>query len=135
MNREEVLNQIKDFQHVFLATMDGDQPRVRPVTLISFGDKYWIMTDKGSEKVKQVQNNPKVEISFIFRKNNLDCCLRITGLAEIVKDQIIKKKLAEHCDFFSLHWESAEDPNYALLQIIPHEALYVTPEKTTHIEL
>ncbi len=135
MTREEVLNQFEDFQHVFLATMDGDQPRVRPVTLISFEDKYWIMTDKGSEKVKQVQKNPKVEISFLFKKKDLDCCLRVTGLAEIVKEEIVKKKLAEHCDFFSLHWESVEDPNYTLLQILPSEALYVTPEKTTHIEL
>jgi uncharacterized pyridoxamine 5'-phosphate oxidase family protein len=91
MNREELLNQIKEFQNVFLATIDGDQPRVRPVTLISFEDKYWIMTDKGSEKVKQIQKNPKVEISFIFKKNDLDCCLRITGLAEIVQDLNVKK--------------------------------------------
>ena len=135
MNREEVLNQIKKFQHVFLATVDGDQPRVRPVTLISFEDKYWVMTDKGSEKLKQIQKNPKVEISFLFKKKDLDCCLRIIGLAEIVQELNVKKKLAEHCDFFSLHWQSVEDPNYALLQIIPHEALYVTPEKTTYTEL
>jgi uncharacterized pyridoxamine 5'-phosphate oxidase family protein len=37
---EEVLNQFEDFQHVFLATTDGDQPRVRPVTLINFDGEF-----------------------------------------------------------------------------------------------
>jgi len=42
---EEVWSQFEDFQHVFLATMEGDQPRVRPVTLINFDGKFWVTTD------------------------------------------------------------------------------------------
>jgi general stress protein 26 len=134
-NIEEVWNQFKDFQHVFLATMDGDQPRVRPVTLINFDGKFWVTTDTWSEKVKQIQKNPKVEFSFVFKKGNRDCCIRVNGLAKIIKDKQVKTKLARHCDFFSKHWESVEDPDYTLLEIFPSEATYVTPDKTTHVKL
>lgn len=134
-NIKKVLNQFEDFQHVFLATVDGDQPRVRPVTLINFDGKFWITTDTWSEKVKQIRKNPKVEFSFVFKKGNRDCCTRVTGLAKIIKDKQIKTRLATHCDFFSKHWKSVNDPNYTLLQISPSEATYVTPSKTTRIKL
>ena len=135
VKKEELLNQFKDFQHVFLATTDGDQPRIRPVTLINFDNKLWITTDTWSEKVKQIQENPKVEVSFTFTERNKDCCIRVTGLAKTIKDRHVKTKLAKHCDFFSKHWKNVDDPNYTLLQILPSEAKYVTPEKTTRIRL
>ena len=134
-NIKEALKQLKNFQHVFLATIDGDQPRVRPVTLINFEGKFWITTDTKSEKVKQIMKNPKVEFSFIFKKRNRNCCLRVTGLAKIIKDRQIKAKLAKHCNFFSKHWKSVDDPNYTLLQIIPSEITYVTPEETKRMKL
>jgi general stress protein 26 len=132
---KEVWSQFKDFQHAFLATIEGDQPRVRPVTLINFDEKFWVTTDTWSEKIKQIQKNPKVEFSFMFKKGDKDCCIRVTGLAKIIKDKLVKAKLARHCDFFSKHWESVDDPNYALLEILPSEATYVTPDKTTHAKL
>jgi general stress protein 26 len=132
---EEVRSQFKDFQHVFLATMESDQPRVRPVTLINFDGKFWVTTDTWSEKVKQIQKNPKVEFSFVFKKGDRDCCVRVTGLARIIKDKLVKAKLARHCDFFSKHWESVDDPNYTLLEIFASEATYVTPDKTTRAKL
>ncbi len=131
----EVLNQFGDFQHVFLATIDGDQARVRPVTLIRFDGKFWITTDTWSEKVKQIQKNPKVEFSFVFKKGSEDCCIRVAGPAKMVKAQQVKAELARYCDFFSKHWKSADDPNYTLLQIFPSEATYVTPSRTTRMRL
>jgi general stress protein 26 len=132
---EEVWSQFEDFQHVFLATMEGDQPRVRPVTLINFDGKFWVTTDMWSEKVKQIQKNPRVEFSFVFKKGDRDCCVRVTGLAKIIEDKLVKTELARHCDFFNKHWESIDDPNYALLEIFPSEATFVTPDKTTHTKL
>lgn len=132
---EEVWSQFKDFQHVFLATMEGDQPRVRPVTLINFDGKFWVTTDTWSEKVKQIQKNPKAEFSFMFKKGDRACCIRVTGLAKIIEDKLVKAKLARHCDFFSKHWESIDDPSYTLLEIFPSEATYVTPDKTTRTKL
>ena len=47
----------------YLATMDGDQPRVRPFgTIDLFEDKLYIQTGKSKDVYKQIVANPKVEI-------------------------------------------------------------------------
>lgn len=48
----------------YLATIDGDQPRVRPFGTINlFEGKLYIQTGKKKEVSKQITTNPKVEIS------------------------------------------------------------------------
>jgi len=48
----------------YLATMDGDQPRVRPFGAIDvFEDKLYIETGKVKNVSKQMMANPKIEIS------------------------------------------------------------------------
>lgn len=66
--KEEVWRHFKDFQYVFLATVEGNQSRVRPVTLIYFDKRFWITTDTESAKVKQIQGDPNIEFVCIFRK-------------------------------------------------------------------
>jgi len=132
---EEARNRFEDFQHVFLATVEGDQPRVRPVTLIYLDKEFWITTDTWSAKVKQIQENPKVEFSLPFKEGNKDCCIRVAGLAGIIKDEKTRAKLARHCDFFDKHWKSVDDPDYTLLKIRPVEIAIVKPDKTTHMKI
>ena len=54
---------LKQAETYYLATMDGDQPRVRPFgTSHIFEDKLYIQTGKGKEVAEQINANPKVEI-------------------------------------------------------------------------
>ncbi len=47
----------------YLATMDGDQPRVRPFgTIHIFEDRLYIQTGKVKDVSRQIHANPKVEI-------------------------------------------------------------------------
>ncbi len=47
----------------YLATVDGDTPRVRPFgTAEIFEDKLYIQTGKSKDVYKQVEKNPNVEI-------------------------------------------------------------------------
>jgi len=132
---KEAWSHFKDFQHVSLATMEGNQPRVRPVTLIHYNKKFLITTDTTSAKVKQIQRNPKVEFCLLFSEDDRDCCIRVAGLAKIIEDKEMKVKIARHCDFFSKHWESTDDPNYTLLEIRPAEIEHVSPDKTTRMKI
>lgn len=55
---------IKKCQVYYLATMDGDRPRVRPFgTIDLFEDKLYIQTGKVKDVSKQIVKNPYVEIS------------------------------------------------------------------------
>ena len=65
----------------YLATVDGDQPRVRPFGAVDiFDGKLYIQTGKSKEVAKQLAANPKAEIcAYIDGK-----WLRISG--ELVED-------------------------------------------------
>ena len=47
----------------YLATVEGDQPRVRPVgTVLLYDGKLGIQTGKKKDVAKQIDRNPKVEL-------------------------------------------------------------------------
>ena len=60
---ERVVNFLKDAEVYYLATVDGDQPRVRPFgTAHIFEGRLYIQTGKVKDVSKQLMANPKAEI-------------------------------------------------------------------------
>ena len=60
---ERVEKFLKDAGTYYLATMDGDQPRVRPFgTIHNYEGRLYIQTGKSKDVSKQIHANPKVEI-------------------------------------------------------------------------
>ncbi|HKM34542.1 MAG TPA: pyridoxamine 5'-phosphate oxidase family protein [Lachnospiraceae bacterium] len=60
---QEVYEFLKNCGTYYLATVEGDQPRVRPFgTVAVFEGKLYIQTGKVKEVSKQLQANPKAEI-------------------------------------------------------------------------
>ena len=60
---KEVYEFLKKCGTYYLATVEGDQPRVRPFgTVDIFEGKLYIQTGKVKEVSKQLQANPKAEI-------------------------------------------------------------------------
>ena len=54
---------LKKAEVYYLATMDGDQPRVRPFGTVNlFEEKLYIQTGKVKPVSRQILHNPKVEI-------------------------------------------------------------------------
>ena len=65
---QEVYDFLKQCGTYYLATVEGDQPRVRPFgTIDIFEGKLYIQTGKVKEVSKQIQANPKVEISAMVK--------------------------------------------------------------------
>ena len=60
----EVYDFLKKCGVYYLATVEGDQPRVRPFgTIDIFEDKLYIQTGKIKPVANQMKANPKIEIS------------------------------------------------------------------------
>ena len=62
------MNEVLDFLRAcwvyYLATVEGDQPRVRPFGTVNiFEGKLYIQTWKSKQVSKQIETNPKVELS------------------------------------------------------------------------
>ncbi len=108
---ESVYQFIKEAQTYFIATVDGDQPRVRPFgTIDIFEGKLYIQTGKSKEVSKQIQKNPKVELCA-FKDGTW---LRVSG--ELVRDDRREPKehmLEEFPDLKSMY--SPDDDNMEVL--------------------
>ena len=84
---QEVYEFLKACGTYYLATVEGDQPRVRPFgTIDIFEDKLYIQTGKVKDASKEMQANPKVEIcAFDGQK-----WIRVAG--EVVRDDRVEPK-------------------------------------------
>jgi general stress protein 26 len=117
---KDVLAFIKKQQLVFFSTVDGDQPKVRPVTLHFIDNKYWIVTNSLSAKVKQLQGNPKVEVCIYLENKEYQFgsgYIRAEGTADIVQDMDVKFKVGMQTGLFHTFYKGADDPTYTLLDI------------------
>jgi general stress protein 26 len=79
--------------HAYLATCDGDQPRIRPVSPIVEDDmSIWIRSYSTSRKVKQLRENPKICLAFV-EQPSVDKAATVIGEAKIVSDIAQKKRV------------------------------------------
>ena len=84
---KRVYNFLKDAGVYYLATVEGDQPRVRPFgTVHIFENKLYIQTGKVKPCSKQIMANPKVEISAFHN----GAWVRIAG--ELAEDDRVEAK-------------------------------------------
>ena len=84
---ERVVKFLKEAQVYYLATVEGDQPRVRPFgTAHVFEGRLYIQTGKAKKVSKQLMANPKAEICA-FQKGEW---LRVAG--ELVEDDRIEAR-------------------------------------------
>lgn len=117
--RKEIWQNFVEQQHVFLATVDGDQPRLRPVTLIRLGEKLFVATGSGDAKIKQIRQNPKTEFCLLLEKGEEKGTIRAECLAQVVKDKAVKAEAYHRIPFMKEFWSNPEDPHYALIELQP----------------
>lgn len=84
---EKVYNFLKNASVYYLATVEGDQPRVRPFGTVNiFENKLYIQTGKIKPVSKQLLANPKAEICA-FKDGTW---IRVSG--ELINDERIEAK-------------------------------------------
>ena len=108
---QEVYEFLKKCGTYYLATVEGDQPRVRPFgTVDIFEGRLYIQTGKVKDVSKQLQANPKAEIcAFADGK-----WLRVAG--RLVRDDRVEAKAHMLDNYPSLKaMYSADDDNTEVL--------------------
>lgn len=74
---KKALEFLQESRTFYLATVEGDQPRVRPFgAVFEFEGKLYIVTNNTKKCYKQMLKNPKVEISGMNKKGQW---IRVTG--------------------------------------------------------
>lgn len=125
MNKQEQLDKvqavIKDVKFAMMSTVNGEgDVHAWPMTTseASLGAKeIWFIGDKTSDVVKDIQDNPKVGLSYATQdeKNYVS----VSANAELSTD---KEKLEElWSPVYNAFFEHGqEDPNVQLIKVVPH---------------
>src|SRR3954463_5022243 len=82
---------IKGAKFPFLATMDGDQPRLRPVSPVRVdGFTIYVANLRSYGKTHEIAANHKVELCYL---NDSHDQVRITGVADILTDRALLEEI------------------------------------------
>ena len=80
----------------YLATADGNQPKVRVVHPAFEGERVWIATGRTSAKARHIAKNPRVELFYQIGAEMVH--LTVTGNAKFVEELAEKKRICERQD-------------------------------------
>ncbi len=117
MKLEDVIDYLKKQPLMYLATIDGKYPRVRPMALIYHKDACWFVSVAGRDKIRQIENNVNVEFAINPHDEEKMSTIRGTGKALLIDDSVIKMDVAGAIPWFDGFWESTEDPRFFLYKI------------------
>ena len=104
-----------------LATVEGDAPVVRVMHAFRVDDglTVWFACGASSNKVRQIEANPNVSVSFWESGQDLV----ISGTAEIVDDADTKAGVWQD-DWTRFFPGGKDDPEYCVLKVTAAKALY-----------
>src|SRR5881394_3079957 len=75
----------------YLATIDGDQPRLRPVSPVrTDGFTVYVANLRAYHKTEEIAANPRVELGYLNENHDQ---VRITGIAEVVTDRPLLQEI------------------------------------------
>lgn len=127
MGLGEVLEHFHFLNRVILATSEGDQPRLRPVTLIHLDGRFLVTTGTKAQKVDHILKNPKVEFLLLLPEEGNTGYVRGRCVASILDDKDIKRVLYERVPHVSQLWEGPEDEDLTIIELEPVEYDYMKP--------
>jgi len=117
---DEVLKFIGNRTVFFVASVDGDKPRVRPFGLaIPYQGKIYFTTGNEKDVYKQLIANPNVEICAMGLDNQW---IRVSGKAVFEDNMVIKNAaFAEYPELKNIY-SSPDDPKLTTFYLADGEA-------------
>ena len=106
-----------------LATVDGDQPRVRPVSPVRVdGFTIYVANLRSYGKTHEIAANPKVELCYLDESHDQ---VRITGTAEVLTDAGLLCEIWECNALLRRYLGSPENPALIIYRIRPERVRFM----------
>ncbi|MEM1293855.1 MAG: pyridoxamine 5'-phosphate oxidase family protein [Verrucomicrobiota bacterium] len=106
-----------------LASMDGDQPRLRPVSPVRVdGFTIYVANLKAYHKTGEIAANPKVELCYLDGDHDQ---VRITGVAEVLEDRDLKEEIWESNPLLRNYLGSIDNPELIIYRIVPNRVRFM----------
>lgn len=106
-----------------LATMDGNQPRLRPVSPVRTDEfTVYVANLRSYHKTGEIAANPRVELCYLDDKHDQ---VRITGQAEIVEDRATLESIWNENPLLRQYLGSIDNPELIVYCIRPWQVRYM----------
>jgi general stress protein 26 len=106
-----------------LATIDGDQPRLRPVSPVrTDGFTVYVANLRSYHKTGEIAANPKVELCYLDDHHDQ---VRITGEAEVVTDRALLEEIWEANPLLRNYLGTIDNPELIVYRISPRRVRYM----------
>ena len=101
----------------FLASMDGDQARLRPVSpVLTEGFTVYVANLKAYHKTQEIEANPKVELCYLDAEHDQ---VRITGVAVPLEAPEKLSQIWESNPLLRQYLKTPDDPALIIYRIEP----------------
>lgn len=124
---------VKKVRFPQLATVDGNQPHVRPVSPVrTEGFTVYVANLKSYGKTKDIANNPNVELCYMDEDHNQ---VRITGKAQVLKDRRILEEIWSENRLLQYYLGSIDNPELIVYKINPARVRYMVEWSLQYFEV
>ena len=131
----EVIDKFGTLSHVVLATVEGTKPRLRPMTLVRHGASFFFATGSESNKVKQLESNPQVEIILQWKEEPNNGYIRLDGKAVRETNKETVADLYERFEYLSKLWKGPDDPTLVVYRVEARNYDYMKPGEWASIKI
>ncbi|MBG86310.1 MAG: pyridoxamine 5-phosphate oxidase [Verrucomicrobiales bacterium] len=108
---------IRSEKFPMLASIDGDQPRLRPVSPVrTDGFTIFIANLARYHKTVEIDANPKVELCYMDSNHDQ---VRITGLAEVLSDRKLLEEIWASNALLRQYLRSPDNPELIIYRVVP----------------
>jgi len=121
--RRLALEVIRGAPFPMLASIDGAQPRLRPVSPVRTEEfTVWVASMRSSGKTAEIDANNKVELCYMTEGHDQ---VRITGVAHLVTDPAERLSIWDANPLLRVYLKSIDNPEFVLYRIEPQRVRYM----------
>jgi uncharacterized pyridoxamine 5'-phosphate oxidase family protein len=116
-----------------LATIDRDQPRLRPVSpVLTRGFEVFIANLKSYGKTQEIALNNRVELCYLDPDHNQ---VRITAQAEILNDRNLLEQIWQKNPLLKHYLGSIDNPELIVYRCVPSRVRFMQEWALEYIEV
>jgi general stress protein 26 len=117
----------------YLASIDGDQPRVRPVSPVRT-DRFtvYVANLRGYHKTAEIAANPKVELCYLDDHHDQ---VRLTGVAEVVTDRALLQEIWDANALLRQYLGSLDNPELIVYRVRPTRVRFMKEWALEYVEV
>ncbi|MCW4034195.1 MAG: pyridoxamine 5'-phosphate oxidase family protein [Candidatus Bathyarchaeota archaeon] len=129
MEFKDCIKFANDNPMTYVATLDGNQPRVRGFMMWYANESgFYFHTGATKPVYKQMKANPNVELCFYHPDEKGGVMMRVAGAVEFIDDKKLRGKLVEERQFLKAWGFTAESSDLIIFKVSKGEAYFWTME-------